>query len=99
MNIGTATATPANGVDVNHANASGAAAVNKECCLITVETPSNDVEVWACARDDVLAKRNVHEPRRRASRIDAMLRRAIRPSCICQYASTRSISAQSEHLL
>jgi hypothetical protein len=40
MNISTATAPPANGVDdVRHADASGAAAVNKDSCLITVQTP------------------------------------------------------------
>ena len=57
MNIGTATAPPANGVDdVNHADASGTAAVNKDSCLITVQTPKNDVEVLACARDDVVGE-------------------------------------------
>jgi hypothetical protein len=57
MNRGTATAPPANGVDdVNHANASGTAAVNKNCCLITAKIPSNDVEVLACARDDVVGE-------------------------------------------
>jgi hypothetical protein len=95
MNIGTATAPPANGVDdVNHADASGAAAVNKDSSLNTVRTPSNDVKVLASARDDVVGET---EPRRRASRIDAMLRRAIRPSYLHQYASTRSFPAESEH--
>ena len=57
MNIGTATAPPANGVDdVNHADASGAAAVNTNSSLITVKTPSNDIEVLACARDDVVGE-------------------------------------------
>jgi hypothetical protein len=57
MNIGTATAPPANGVDdVNHADASGTAAVNKESCLVTVQTPTNDVEVLASARDDVVGE-------------------------------------------
>jgi hypothetical protein len=57
MNIGTATAPPANGVDeVNHADASGAAAVNKDSCLITVQTTKNDVELLACARDDVVGE-------------------------------------------
>jgi hypothetical protein len=57
MNIGTATAPPANGVDdVNHADASGTAAVNKDSCLVTVQTPTNDVEVLACARDDVVGE-------------------------------------------
>jgi hypothetical protein len=57
MNIGTATAPPANGVDdVNHADASGTAAVNKDSCLITVQTPKNDVELLACAREDVVGK-------------------------------------------
>jgi hypothetical protein len=57
MNIGTATAPLANGVDdVNHANASGTAAVNKESCLITVQTPKNDVELLACARDDMVGE-------------------------------------------
>jgi hypothetical protein len=57
MNIGTATAPPANGVDdVNHADASGAAAVNKDSSLNTVRTPSNDVKVLASARDDVVGE-------------------------------------------
>jgi hypothetical protein len=57
MNIGTATAPPANGVDdVNHADASGTAAVNKDSCLITVQTTKNDVELLACARDDVVGE-------------------------------------------
>jgi hypothetical protein len=57
INIGTATAPPANGVDdVNHADASGTAAVNKNKCLNTVKTPSNDVELLACARDDVVGE-------------------------------------------
>jgi hypothetical protein len=57
MNIGTATAPPANGVDdVNHADASGTAAVNKESCLVTLQTPTNDVEVLASARDDVVGE-------------------------------------------
>jgi hypothetical protein len=57
MNIGTATAPPANGVDdVNHANASGTAATNKDSSLITVKAPSNDVELLACARDDVVGE-------------------------------------------
>jgi hypothetical protein len=57
MNIGTATAPLANGVDdVNHANASGTAAVNKDSCLVTVQTPKNDVELLACARDDVVGE-------------------------------------------
>jgi hypothetical protein len=56
-NSGTATAPLANGADdVNHANASGAAAVNKESCLVTVQTPTNDVEVLASARDDVVGE-------------------------------------------
>jgi hypothetical protein len=57
MNIGTATAPPANGVDdVNHADTSGTAAVNKDSCLITAKIPSNDVELLACARDDVVGE-------------------------------------------
>jgi hypothetical protein len=53
----TATAPPANGVDdVNHADASGTAATNKDSCLITVRTPSNDVGVLACTRDDVVSE-------------------------------------------
>jgi hypothetical protein len=57
MNISTATAPPANGVDdVSHADASGAAAVNKDSCLVTVQTPKNDVELLACARDDVVGE-------------------------------------------
>jgi hypothetical protein len=43
-------------IDVNHANASGTAATNKDSCLITVKTPSNDVEVLASARDDVVGE-------------------------------------------
>jgi hypothetical protein len=57
MNIGTATAPLANGVDdVNHAHACGTAAVNKDSCLITVQTPKKDVELLACARDDVVGE-------------------------------------------
>jgi hypothetical protein len=57
MNSGTATAPLANGVgDVNHADASGTAAVNKNKCLITVKTPSNDVGVLAYARDDMVGE-------------------------------------------
>jgi hypothetical protein len=57
MNIGTATAPLANGVDdVNHAHACGTAAVNKDSSLITVQTPKNDVELLACARDDVVGE-------------------------------------------
>jgi hypothetical protein len=60
MNSGTATTPLANGVDdLNHADASGAAAVNKDSCLITVITPSNDVEVLACARDDVVGETEI----------------------------------------
>jgi hypothetical protein len=56
-NIAAGTAPLANGVDdVNHADASGAAAVNKESCLVTVQTPTNDVEVLASARDDVVGE-------------------------------------------
>jgi hypothetical protein len=57
MNGGVATAPPANGDDdANHADASGTAAVNIESCLITMQTPSNDVEVLASARDDVVGE-------------------------------------------
>jgi hypothetical protein len=58
MNIGTATAPPARtaSTDVNHADASGTAVVNKDSCLITVQTPKNDVELLACARDDVVGE-------------------------------------------
>jgi hypothetical protein len=99
MNIGTATAPPANGVDdVNHADASGTAAVNKDSCLITVQTTKKmTLNCWHARATTWLAKQTVHEPRRRASRIDSMLRRAIRHSYLSQYASTRSICAESEH--
>jgi hypothetical protein len=57
MNSGTATAPLANGVDdVNHAQASGAAAVNKDSCLMAIKAPPNDVEVLAYARDDVVGE-------------------------------------------
>jgi hypothetical protein len=57
MNSGAATAPLANGDDdVNHADASDTAAVNKDSCLITVQTPKNDVELLACARDDVVGE-------------------------------------------
>jgi hypothetical protein len=57
MNNGTASAPPANCVDDdNHAYASGAAAVNKDSSLITVKAPTNDVEVLASARDDVVGE-------------------------------------------
>jgi hypothetical protein len=93
MNIGTATAPPANGVDdVNHADASGTAAVNKDSCLITVQTPKNDVELLACARDDVVGETESARatPPRVAHRCNAA------PSyspfiSMCHFASTRSI--------
>jgi len=57
MNSGTATAPPANCVDdVNHADASGTAAVNNDSSLINAKTSSNDVGVLACARDDVVGE-------------------------------------------
>jgi hypothetical protein len=43
-------------IDDNHADASGTAAVNKDSSLITVKTPSNDVEVLACGRDDMVGE-------------------------------------------
>jgi hypothetical protein len=52
---------------------------------------------WHARATTWLAKRKVHEPRRRASRIDAMLCRAIRPSFLCHCACTRSFCAESEH--
>jgi hypothetical protein len=58
MNSGAATAPLARttSTDDNHANASGATAVNKDSCLITVQTPKNDVELLACAREDVVGE-------------------------------------------
>jgi hypothetical protein len=98
MNIGTATAPLANGVDdVNHADASGTAAVNKDSCLVTVQTPTNDVEVLACARDDVVGETESARatPPRVAHRCNAAP--SYSPSYLCQCASTRSFCAESEH--
>jgi hypothetical protein len=61
-------------IDDNHADASGTAAVNKDSSLITVKTPSNDVGVLACARDDVVGETESERatPPRAAHRCNAV---------------------------